>query len=687
MRPSLLLILLIISTTTSCLGYSTDFGLLISIKSGEENCLVNQQPKGLQCTYVTQNCGTEGSEAGKINYLKLYYCDSRWFWGSGSLVLLVFMIACFIAIGNTASDYLCPNLYTLSKALNFSDNVAGLTLLALGNVSPDVLSTYKAMEQGSGSLAISEILGSAFFVVSFVLGSVAIVHPFTVPANSFWRDIIFTLCVIGVVLSCLILASLNVATCILLVLAYVAYVLFVLVVHSLYKLKVKRRLREERSRSHYRNEVQVPSTDDISLDDFGHLPTIDDMNLHDPENIHEQEFDEYSDYVDDSNMASLAVGSYALKRLLKELGEHANGSAIHLGESFERPLTAPVPKTDHFEVEEEHYLNTFPRLSRYDRSLSDFLTENSEEILQPEESTVQDLDDNSTFHSLKLMLQKVGWRAPFHLLLPHFREFKEASILNKIRVIISMPLVILLRSTTPVKEISNDSTFENHLDIEDSLVKLNFDLVLVFQIFFGINVISLTMGKSFILGFIVSVASALCLRALQYFNVLSRKNLTYLYAFLGFLISLFWVATFATEIVFLLKAITIIYGISDEIVGMTIFALGNSTADFISNYTISKMGMPLMAFGACFGGPLLALCSLGFSGLVIITKTYSQDQEYFFEISASLFIVTIGLVLSLVIISVMVPKNKWVIDKKIGIVLIFNWIVTIITCIIVNYIS
>ena len=52
--------------------------------------------------------------------------------------------------------------------------------------------------------------------------------------------------------------------------------------------------------------------------------------------------------------------------------------------------------------------------------------------------------------------------------------------------------------------------------------------------------------------------------------------------------------------------------LSEDILGLTIFALGNSIGDFISNYTI--VIKPIMAFTACFGGPLLAICSSGLSG-------------------------------------------------------------------------
>src|SRR5204863_4805898 len=65
------------------------------------------------------------------------------------------------------------------------------TFLALGNGSPDLFSTFAAMKAGSGSLAIGELIGAAFFITTVVVGSMAIVNPFKVSRKSFIRDVLF----------------------------------------------------------------------------------------------------------------------------------------------------------------------------------------------------------------------------------------------------------------------------------------------------------------------------------------------------------------------------------------------------------------------------------------------------------------------------------------------------------------
>jgi sodium/potassium/calcium exchanger 6 len=62
----------------------------------------------------------------------------------------------------------------------------------------------------------------------------------------------------------------------------------------------------------------------------------------------------------------------------------------------------------------------------------------------------------------------------------------------------------------------------------------------------------------------------------------------------------------ANEVVTLLTAIGLIMNISEAILGLTIFAIGNSTGDLVANLTIARMGFPNMAVAACFGSPMLS---------------------------------------------------------------------------------
>ena len=56
----------------------------------------------------------------------------------------------------------CPALTVMSQVLRLSQNVAGVTLLALGNGSPDIFSAFAAINQDEdkkSSLAVGALFG------------------------------------------------------------------------------------------------------------------------------------------------------------------------------------------------------------------------------------------------------------------------------------------------------------------------------------------------------------------------------------------------------------------------------------------------------------------------------------------------------------------------------------------------
>jgi len=159
----------------------------------------------------------------------------------------------------------------------------------------------------------------------------------------------------------------------------------------------------------------------------------------------------------------------------------------------------------------------------------------------------------------------------------------------------------------------------------------------------------------------------------------------FLLCFLGFVVSISWISTIANEVVGVLKAFGVILGISDAILGLTIFAVGNSLGDLVADITVARLGYPVMALSACFGGPMLnILLGIGVSGLYMTLKDSSKNhlkhphkkikyRPYQIEVSGTLMISGITLLVTLVGLLVVVPLNKWVMSRKIGWGLIILW--------------
>ncbi|KAL9029344.1 MAG: hypothetical protein Q9196_002407 [Gyalolechia fulgens] len=159
----------------------------------------------------------------------------------------------------------------------------------------------------------------------------------------------------------------------------------------------------------------------------------------------------------------------------------------------------------------------------------------------------------------------------------------------------------------------------------------------------------------------------------------------YLLCFFGFIVSVAWISTIANEVVGVLKAFGVILGISDAILGLTIFAVGNSLGDLVADITVARLGFPVMALSACFGGPMLnILLGIGLSGLYMTIRhgRHKHDKHpdrpihytpYQIEINPTLLISGATLVITLLGLLLVVPLNKWWMDRKVGWALVVLW--------------
>ena len=169
-----------------------------------------------------------------------------------------------------------------------------------------------------------------------------------------------------------------------------------------------------------------------------------------------------------------------------------------------------------------------------------------------------------------------------------------------------------------------------------------------------------------------------------------------LLCFLGFFVAISWIATIANEVVGVLKAFGVILGISDAILGLTIFAVGNSLGDLVADITVARLGFPMMALSACFGGPMLnILLGIGVSGIYVTIRSSEHKHEkhpdrpirykpYAIDVSTTLIISGVTLLLTLLGLLVLVPLNKWKMDRRIGWGLITLWTASTISNVIVE---
>ncbi|KAL5122058.1 hypothetical protein ACEQ8H_000275 [Pleosporales sp. CAS-2024a] len=221
-----------------------------------------------QCAFVRANCPDE--EAGVISYLTLYYCRMPNAKPVAFALMTLWLAMLFSTIGIAASDFFCVNLNTIARLLGMSESLAGVTLLAFGNGSPDVFSTFAAFRTHAASLAVGELIGAACFITAVVSGSMALIRPFAVARKSFIRDVGFFLVAAAFSMGFIIDGKLHLWESLAMVAFYIFYVVFVVVWHWWINQRRARRLKAAAIRSHFvtpgGEEEEVPEYHD----DEGH---------------------------------------------------------------------------------------------------------------------------------------------------------------------------------------------------------------------------------------------------------------------------------------------------------------------------------------------------------------------------------------------------------------------------------
>ena len=105
----------------------------------------------------------------------------------------------------------------------------------------------------------------------------------------------------------------------------------------------------------------------------------------------------------------------------------------------------------------------------------------------------------------------------------------------------------------------------------------------------------------------------------------------------------------------------------------------------MANTTIAKLGFPVMALSACFGGPLLnILMGIGLGGLYMTIRS-NRGEVYAIELDRTLFISGITLVGTLAVLLIAVPLNGWVMDRKIGWGLVALWLICTTVNVVINF--
>lgn len=103
------------------------------------------------------------------------------------LTYVLFAIGFLLLI--KSADFLVEGSAAIAKRLKISNIVIGLTVVAFGTSTPELVVSVTASIQGNTEIAIGNILGSNIANILLILGVSAMIYPLTTKKNTTWKEI------------------------------------------------------------------------------------------------------------------------------------------------------------------------------------------------------------------------------------------------------------------------------------------------------------------------------------------------------------------------------------------------------------------------------------------------------------------------------------------------------------------
>ncbi|XP_008811729.1 cation/calcium exchanger 1-like [Phoenix dactylifera] len=213
---STFLLLLCFFFTTHIRSPSPSFNLTTIKAPKGDGCIGLKKLKDhhSKCLYLKTHipCVSQGY----LNYLHIFYCVCGRYSPLGYALVALWLLVLFYLLGNTASRYFCTSVESLSRELRLSPTIAGVTLLSLGNGSPDVFASIVSFRSGSGEVGLSSVLGGAFFVSCGVVGIINVCaarsgsRAVRIDRSCFVRDVCFLVLVLSSLLAILLVGRVNI---------------------------------------------------------------------------------------------------------------------------------------------------------------------------------------------------------------------------------------------------------------------------------------------------------------------------------------------------------------------------------------------------------------------------------------------------------------------------------------------
>lgn len=104
-------------------------------------------------------------------------------------MLTILLLIVGFALLVKGADWLVEGASSIAKRLGISDLVIGLTIVAFGTSTPELLVNLIASFKGNSEIAIGNILGSNIANILLILGISALIYPLEIKKSTSWKEI------------------------------------------------------------------------------------------------------------------------------------------------------------------------------------------------------------------------------------------------------------------------------------------------------------------------------------------------------------------------------------------------------------------------------------------------------------------------------------------------------------------
>lgn len=515
-------------------------------------CLdVNEVETQCRCHFaqVFDDCD---AKMGFVHYTQHMYCLYGPE-GVASVVVMsvIWLLILFAALGVTANEFLCPSLFIISKTLKLSQNVAGVTLLAFGNGSPDIFAAIAGIKQNKTEMVIGGLLGSGIFVTTVVAGSIFLTQNFGMMKRPFLRDAFFYMLAAGCAFYLFYSKHIYIYHAIGFVLLYILYIIVVVLSRYIHQKHLEKSGKAAEAAESAEKGLKIIGS-------------------------------RAADY-DDPESYGVVLTSFFKYNWDEDRRRNTLNHFCYDNEVFAISLPRLPPISE--EPPPPSYMET--EVKRYEENMCspgcDYYTTVKPEKVPPPEPVNQ-------------------WQDFFDKICPvNLKEWSKQSWMERSLDILKGPIMFIFVLVIPV--VDYQSPRDNWCRILNCLHLITGPMFATFLI--AGNYMIAGVFPLLALVFIISAILAGILFYMTTPDVVPRFHTVF--AFIGFLVSVCWIYCIATEIVVLIQAVGVAFNLSESILGLTILAWGNCLLDFMSNLAVARKGFPRMGIAACFGGPFFSL--------------------------------------------------------------------------------